>query len=147
MRYVLFAVMLAVAFSVSADPRIRTTDISDICTNSTGQFRKVSKSEKMTVYRRDGVIGGNHTGICAGAQGCEVDHRISLELGGSNDTSNLMIQPYFGECNAHDKDRLENRLHKLVCAGALPIEVAQQEIYDDWKAAYRKYVNPAGCGE
>lgn len=147
MRRVLFAIMLAVAFSVSADPTVRTTDINDICINSAKQFRSVSESMKMAVYRRDGVIGGNHTGLCDGPGGCEVDHRKSIELGGSNDISNLMIQPYFGECNAHDKDRLENRLHKLVCAGALPIDVAQQEIYDDWKSAYRKYVNPAGCGE
>ena len=45
--------------------------------------------------------------------------------------------------NAHVKDKLEDRLHALVCAGKLPIEQAQQEIATDWIAAYEKYLgNP-----
>ncbi len=38
------------------------------------------------------------------------------------------------------KDALENKLHKLACAGTITLEQAQKEIASDWIAAYRKYV-------
>jgi hypothetical protein len=54
----------------------------------------------------------------AGGNCCELDHLIPLELGGSNDAANLWPQP-LGEA-AH-KDRLERRLHALVCSGELEL--------------------------
>jgi len=69
----------------------------------------------------------------------ELDHLISLELGGSNDARNLWPETYSGQWNAHRKDALENRLHHLVCAGRLPLGVAQGAIRADWIAAYRRY--------
>jgi hypothetical protein len=42
----------------------------------------------------------------------EIDHLISLELGGSNDIRNLWPESFDTQpWNAHAKDRLENRLH------------------------------------
>ena len=133
------------SFNVYANHHIRSTNLSDICTTHTDVYRHVSESLKGRVYSRDNVSGGNHTGICRGAEGCEVDHRVSLELGGSNDISNLMIQPYDGQCNAHQKDALENRLHKLSCAKQIALADAQKQIYNDWESAYKLYVNPKGC--
>jgi hypothetical protein len=43
----------------------------------------------------------------------EIDHLISLELGGSNSQKNLWPEPYPG---AYSKDSLENALHRAVCA-------------------------------
>jgi len=37
------------------------------------------------------------------------------------------------------KDKLENRLHAMVCRGEISLEDAQHEIATDWVAAYRKY--------
>jgi len=71
----------------------------------------------------------------------EVDHLISLELGGSNDISNLWPQPYNGPWNAHMKDRLENKLHQLVCDGVITLEEAQTAISQDWVEAYQKYIS------
>jgi hypothetical protein len=71
----------------------------------------------------------------------EVDHLISLELGGSNDIKNLWPQPYNGLWNAHMKDKLENKLHELVCAGTLSLEDAQHDISTDWVEAYQKYIS------
>ena len=51
-----------------------------------------------------------------------------------------------GPWNAHVKDKLEDRLHALVCAGRLPLEQAQREIAADWIAAYEKYVGPVVAG-
>src|SRR5260221_591596 len=80
-------------------------------------------------------------GYCDGPQGCEVDHLISLELGGADTVDNLWPQPYDGEWNAWDKDRLEARMHKLICTDrTLKLKDAQEEIRTDWKAIYKKYV-------
>lgn len=71
----------------------------------------------------------------------EVDHLISLELGGSNDLKNLWPESYTTTpYNAHDKDVLENKLHDLVCADKLPLVQAQIEIASDWVRAYKEYV-------
>ena len=69
----------------------------------------------------------------------ELDHDISLEIGGHpSDPNNLWLQPYTGPLNAHMKDKLENELHKEVCAGKITLVGAQSEISSDWVAAYRK---------
>ncbi len=71
----------------------------------------------------------------------EIDHLISLELGGSNDIENLWPQSFETEpWNAHVKDRLEDRLHALVCNGSIDLKEAQRAIAGDWIAAYKKYV-------
>jgi hypothetical protein len=73
----------------------------------------------------------------------EVDHLVSLELGGSNDPANLWPQSYVTRpWNAHRKDVLENRLHALVCAGKLPLAQAQTAIRTSWIAAYLQFVGP-----
>ena len=75
----------------------------------------------------------------------EIDHLISLELGGSNDTRNLWPQSYRGHWNARIKDMLENRLHYLVCAKVIPLREAQYVISHNWIEAYCKYVPSVIC--
>ena len=105
---------------------------------STTTIRNVTEATKKQVYARYNVQ--NHQGYCAGASGCEIDHLISLEIGGKNGIENLWPQPYDGQWNAHMKDQLENKLHKLVCANQLPLDQAQKEISSDWRTAYTKYM-------
>ena len=70
----------------------------------------------------------------------EVDHLISLELGGSNSIKNLWPQSYLTQpWNAHVKDALENELHDEVCSGKVDLATAQHDIATDWIAAYKKY--------
>lgn len=65
----------------------------------------------------------------------ELDHDISIELGGSpTSLLNLWLEPYFGPENAHDKDKVENFLHKEVCADKLPLAQAQRMISTNWEA-------------
>ncbi|GAC1323995.1 MAG: hypothetical protein NVSMB13_04710 [Mycobacteriales bacterium] len=74
----------------------------------------------------------------------EEDHLVSLELGGNpTDPRNLWPQPY-AATGARLKDRVENRLHELVCAGSLPLSIAQADLATNWYAAYIKYVGPIG---
>lgn len=61
----------------------------------------------------------------------EVDHLISLELGGTNDPANLWPEP--GPI-PNPKDAVENRLHRLVCSGRLDLADAQKQVAADWTA-------------
>src|SRR5262249_18003991 len=62
-----------------------TITLGMICTDHyTTCIRDVSDEEKQAVYQRYG-LSAPHTGYCDSKQGCEVDHLISLEIGGSND--------------------------------------------------------------
>lgn len=75
----------------------------------------------------------------------EEDHLVSLELGGSpTDPHNLWPQPHhvIGGWGSFAKDRLENRLHTLVCRGRVPLSQAQHDISSDWISAYERYVGP-----
>ena len=107
---------------------------ADICRRGWAHsVRHVTAQVRRTVFTAYGVPSGNHTGICAGPEGCELDHLVSLELGGSNDAANLWPQPH---ASAIVKDRLENELHRRVCAGDLPLNQAQSMIAHDWVEAY-----------
>jgi hypothetical protein len=62
----------------------------------------------------------------------EYDHLISLELGGaSNDTRNLWPEP---GGSPNPKDRVENKLHHLVCDRRMRLSRAQRIIATDWVA-------------
>src|SRR3954469_24208126 len=67
----------------------------------------------------------------------EVDHLISLELGGSNARANLFPEAASPRPGSHEKDRLENALHAEVCSGRTSLRRAQRLIGGDWVAAYR----------
>lgn len=73
----------------------------------------------------------------------EVDHLISLELGGSNDIKNLWPESYTKlPYTARAKDKLENKLHKLICTNKLDLKTAQQMISTDWISAYHQFIGP-----
>ena len=105
-----------------------------VCTPGySASVRNVPDSLKRNVFKT--------YGLNSSADKFEVDHLISLELGGTNDISNLWPQSYTNpQWNAHDKDKLENRLHKLVCYGAINIVDAQIAISKNWIEAYKKYI-------
>jgi hypothetical protein len=71
----------------------------------------------------------------------EVDHLVSLELGGSNGIANLWPEAAEPRPGFHEKDRYENYLHAEVCAGRMPLQEAQRRIADNclagWEAAGR----------
>lgn len=73
----------------------------------------------------------------------EIDHLISLQLGGSNSNRNLWPESFHtSPWNAYVKDALEDELHRRVCAGTLDLAMAQQMIAQNWVRAYRIYVSP-----
>lgn len=65
----------------------------------------------------------------------ELDHIVPLALGGHpTKLSNLALQPWRGENSATEKDVLEHRLQRMVCAGRIPLAAAQYCIAEDWHA-------------
>jgi hypothetical protein len=66
----------------------------------------------------------------------EVDHLISLELGGSNDIANLWPELADPHPGFHQKDAVENYLHSQVCSGKMSLVKAQELIASDWHVAY-----------
>jgi hypothetical protein len=67
----------------------------------------------------------------------ELDHLISLELGGCPDClTNLWPEAYNPKPGAHEKDKVENFLHRQVCSGAMTLDEAQHEIVQDWYKVY-----------
>jgi hypothetical protein len=107
-----------------------TDDLEIICRTSTKERRcKPGKPLHLAILEAyDVTIAG------------EIDHLISLELGGSNDAKNLWPQP---SPDYKAKDELENYLHKRVClcygladqsgpecAGKLDLQTARKMVID-----------------
>jgi hypothetical protein len=93
--------------------------------------RNVPAKLKRAVYAEYGIrhhIRGSY----------EVDHLVSLELGGSNDESNLWPEAAKPKPGFHQKDALENQLHDLICNGMMRLSTAQHRIAKDWLAEYHR---------
>jgi hypothetical protein len=120
------------------DPRLTpgavlTSDVARICAPGYARsVRHAAYALKLAIYAE------YHLTPHAGRY--EIDHLIPLELGGADVAENLWPQSYDAPGNAGKKDRLENFLHREVCAGKLPLREAQAEIAGNWRAAYRKYL-------
>jgi len=124
------------------DPKLTpgdTFDVTaqDVCTPGYARkVRNVPVEMKRQVYREYGITS-------QGPGDYEIDHLISLELGGSNSIKNLWPESHrTSPWNAQVKDRLEDKLHELVCSGQLDLKTAQQAIASKWIEAYKKYVSP-----
>ncbi len=123
------------------DPALTPGDIfpgvtaREVCqAGYSASVRNVSADEKAAVYRRYGLANapGQH----------EVDHFVSLELGGSNALTNLWPEAYEPRPGAHEKDRVEDSLHQQVCAGTMTLAQAQEAIRTDWVVVYTRIARP-----
>ncbi len=103
-----------------------------LCSSSfhTGDVRNVPESEKHAVEVEYGLTPRGYGSTL------EIDHIVSLELGGSNDIANLYPEKASPSPGYHVKDRLENKLHAMVCAGQISLRAAQVGIATHWQALY-----------
>jgi hypothetical protein len=62
----------------------------------------------------------------------ELDHLVSLELGGSNDAANLWPED---PPSPNAKDEVEDALNRAVCDGRVTLAAAQRAIAGDWLTA------------
>jgi hypothetical protein len=65
----------------------------------------------------------------------ELDHLVSLELGGANDAANLWPE---SPPTPNPKDKVENALHAAICDGKVTLTAAQNAIAANWLTAERK---------
>ncbi len=116
------------------DPRVTQDNIgSTICVS--GYSASIRPPE--TVTNKIKVERMSAYGDADSLSNYELDHLISLELGGCPDcVGNLWPEPYNGALGAHQKDKVENYLHKKVCSGAISLHDAQVEIANNWEAVY-----------
>lgn len=103
--------------------------------------RHVTGAMKKQVFALYGYTGNDDPRcVPSGKRHCEIDHLISRELGGADEVINLWPQAYgTSPWNAVLKDKLGNRLHKEMCAGAITLKQARAMLVDDWREAYKKY--------
>jgi hypothetical protein len=144
------ALLLLLAFSAHAgmalNPAVTQDNIrSTICvkgwTATVRPPRLVTERIKHALMRQAGLPRSR-------AREFELDHRVALTLGGApRSPDNLWLQSWgpwaFGWNGATDarvKDKLEVRLNRLVCSGALPLAEAQRCIYEDWPACFRQHL-------
>jgi hypothetical protein len=110
-----------------------------ICSGTfrTSTIRNVPESEREAVELEYGIAPAKY------GSALEIDHIVPLELGGSNDIANLFPERASAAPGYHVKDRLENTLHALVCAGRLGLRAAQQQIAANWQALYARVFGTA----
>jgi hypothetical protein len=101
----------------------------------TSTIRNVSEAMRHQVEQEYGLAPRSY------GHTLEVDHLISLELGGSNSVANLfpekLAYPH-GQPGYRVKDRLENAAHDAVCNGTITLAYAQHQIASNWQLLYKK---------
>lgn len=111
----------------SVDPKVTQATIhATICVQGwTSTIRppvyQTSRAKFEVAYPAYGITQGTVS---------ELDHLVPLELGGSNDITNLW--PQVGHV-PNPKDDVENLLRERVCAGTLTLAAARAEIAADWE--------------
>ena len=113
----------------------RPISLEEVCRNPDAQVVSddIPEATRQKVFAAYGIKS-------AGPNQFEVDYLITPDLGGTESIRNLWPEPYSARWNARVKDKLEQRLHQLVCSGKLDLATAQHDIAVDWIGAYKKYV-------
>jgi hypothetical protein len=116
----------------SVDPSITQATIgSTICRS--GYTKTVRPPEQQTErFKFDVAYPAYGTPT---SEATELDHLVSLELGGSNDATNLWPE---SPPSPNPKDTVENALNAAVCDGRVKLAAAQQAIASDWLTAEAK---------
>ncbi len=100
---------------------------------------EVSEALKEQVYRAYNIPKGERGKW-------QVDHFISVGVGGADDISNLWIQRKDPRPGYHEKDRLETILHNRICGvgryGPLTLAEAQLMEASNWVAAWQELPPP-----
>jgi hypothetical protein len=111
----------------SLDPAVTQATIwQTICVAGwTARVRNVPQAEKDAAMRSYGVDPRHHPPL-------EIDHLVSLELGGDNSIANLWPEPALPKPGFREKDVVESFLRRQVCLGRLSLNGAQREIATDW---------------
>jgi hypothetical protein len=115
----------------SIDPAVSQGDIrSTICKK--GWTRTVRPPEPQTEAFKFKVA---YPAYGLGWKTTELDHLVPLELGGSNDATNLWPE---SPPSPNPKDKVEAALNHAVCTGRVTLAKAQSAIAADWLTAEKR---------
>ncbi len=115
---------------------ILTTNPKVVCAKGySASVRNVPLALKEEIYKMNGVPFPQPAGTV------ELDHVVSLELGGSNSIQNLKIEYRDPRPGYMEKDQVENYLHGLVCSGQMKLTEAQKQIATNWTNIYYDDIN------
>jgi hypothetical protein len=109
---------------------VMKVDVEVVCHESTKGRRHVAASVHQRAFTDYGLPFPQPRGAF------EVDHLIPLELGGDNTIENIWAEAAEPRPGFHEKDRVENYLHRKVCAGGMPLGEAQRLIATDWLSVW-----------
>jgi hypothetical protein len=149
-RHLIALLLLSVSTALAHDPALPLAELTpgDVFSDVTAEqlsrvgyskkARHVSEQLRQQVFAEYGIP-------FAARNDYEVDHLVSLSIGGSNSIRNLWPEPLRLSENGYDlgvvtKDRLEAKLHWLVVSGQLDLKEAQNAIATNWVDAYRNYI-------
>lgn len=131
-----------------ANPSVTQKNIgSTICVVGYTKTIRPPASYTTGIKRKQLAAGYNLNGDLSTAD-YEEDHLIPLEIGGHpSAVGNLWPEPWAGNYGARVKDKLENKLHLLICARQITLAAAQAVFKTNWIAGYKKYVGalPGGA--
>src|SRR5580704_7780758 len=124
----------------SIDPQVTQADIrSTICKE--GWTNTIRPPESQTErFKYDVAYPAYRT---PQSERTELDHLVPLELGGSNDATNLW--PEYPP-TPNPKDKVEDALNAAVCRGRVSLAAAQKAIAADWLTAEKKLGLGGGSG-
>jgi hypothetical protein len=113
----------------------RAVSVGEVCSVAHEEVvRAVPNDLSRLVFKEYGIVNPR-------LEDYEIDYLIAPGLGGTEDIHNLWPEPSNSSTwNAHVKDALEERLHRLVCDGKVDLPTAQQAIATNWISAYKKYL-------
>lgn len=119
-----------------ADPKVTQANINTtICVSGYSTSVRPSTSVTEPIKKKQMAAYGDTDSMTH----YELDHLISLELGGCPDcVANLWPEPYNDKLGAYEKDKVENYLHDQVCKDSIPLQTAQEEIANNWEAVYNQ---------
>ena len=123
------------------DPAVMQNNLdSTICVVGYTKTVRPPASYTTALKRKQLASGYNYLGDLS-TKSYEEDHLIPLELGGApSDVRNLWPEPRHISWGATKKDRLENKLHLLVCSHQITLKVAQAAFAVNWVSAYKRYI-------
>lgn len=130
------------------DPRVTQANLDSTICRQGGYTRSVRPAESYTeALKRWQIRKYDYTN--RRLRNYEEDHLVALEIGGSpTSPSNLWPEPHYtvGGWGSYTKDRLENRMHDLVCSRRVSLAQAQIAMANNWIGAYKRYVGPVPSG-
>ncbi len=102
-----------------------------ICVSGwTSTVRSVPVRERMAVFAEYAIA------YPPPSSAYEIDHLVSLELGGANALANLWPEAASPVPGFHQKDVLESAAKRAVCSGRITLDYARHAIITNWVGFY-----------